>query len=114
MSDPFSMTVASDSRLEEILDLACTWNKTVRGFLKKPDVLIFYWSDNGCTPLPVPMSGSELTTIVLKWLKDEAEYPEEPDIDGHCRRGFRITTEFDGYAPYYIFKVLPEWIIYHK
>ena len=117
MSDNFELTVAADRKLKEALELACTDYRNAKGFVKTKDKLVFYWlaENNEATPLPVPMSGEELVPIVVKWLKEEAEYPEEPDIDGSCRRGFRITTEgcSSGWS-YIMFQVLPEWILYHK
>lgn len=66
----------------------------------------------GVVPFPVPVKAETAAPMILEWLWNTATWPKEPDIDGDCKKGFRITT---ANAPHVaICLIHPEWALQHK
>jgi len=59
-----------------------------------------------------PLAGNALVELIWSWLHDQ-EYPDEPNIDGSCSRGFRIQT-WESDCSYVHIVVEPEWLMHHK
>lgn len=84
--------------------------------------LIFHWanhkeSKSDIFPIgPSTMQAIDLESMIVNWLK-EADYGPQPDIDGSCRKGWRVYIETwnringDWTAA---FAVEPVWLEFHK
>jgi hypothetical protein len=81
------------------------------------DVLYFGWHESmQGTPLPAKMNRDMLVPLINAWLKD-AEYGEEPDIDGSTVKGWTISNriKYEVKGQFYItFAVYPTWLEYGK
>lgn len=135
----FSMTGDRKQQVDAALSFACLGigknHKRAEGWgITNAGILVIFSSTIDATRECIVESGrvvggeQALSDFILSWLK-EAKYPEQPDIDGSCSKGFKITNEWsDSYVvndkPYscrpqwlfwdlYTF-VAPEWIEYHK
>ena len=80
--------------------------------------LVLYWhsSDEAVTPLPYDMKVDQAIEFAWGWLL-QANYPEEPDIDGSAGKGFRLYNEDWGHVlgnPYAFLGIQPEWALYGK
>lgn len=71
----------------------------------------------GAIKLPYNMDVEAALSFAKNWLKT-AEYPEEPDMDGDCKEGFRIYNgDFWGHIEdswVGICVIEPHWIMYGK
>lgn len=86
---------------------------TVSHWLVEDGAMIFGWHESlkGSVPLPVPMTKEQVADLILGWLKSQP-YPKEPDIDGHCSKGWQV---YQPRADFYeTFAVRPYWMEYHK
>lgn len=83
--------------------------------------LIFHWSTKEARtnvfPIgPTTMMIPELQTMIEAWLK-QADYGRQPDIDGSCRKGWRVYVETWGRVNgdwTAAFAVEPVWLEFHK
>jgi hypothetical protein len=64
--------------------------------------------DRGGIEFPVPIDGEQAAKMAIEVLAKQNDWPSQPDIDGHCERGWRVESDWTGT------KVLPFWMIYHK
>lgn len=68
----------------------------------------------------VPMAPEGAAAATMEWLEsDRATMPPEPDIDGHCKPGWRVFNhDTEGQHLFGIYQVLlavqPVWAQYHK
>ena len=98
-------------------DKAVGWRITMD---EKNHRLVFYWSrpDAGDDyfPLPVQCDADVITPIIERFLVI-AKYGDEPDHDGHNKRGFRIYNEawghVDGSSRAFM-AVAPCWAMFGK
>lgn len=86
----------------------------------RPHRMVFFWSDyakaKDYIPFPFKMTAEDAATFAYRWLM-ELEYPEEPDIDGDCEKGWRAYTEdwnFVDNDHSTAIAVSPLWIMYGK
>lgn len=66
---------------------------------------------------PYKMNIGEIVSFVYGWLSNTKPNYPEPDTDGHCEQGFKITTEgtdWRGKFSYSFIAITPIWIIYGK
>lgn len=80
---------------------------------KKPE----YDKNIEAQKLPFPLNKDNATDFIYEWIHN-IEFPDEPDIDGDCKPGFRIFTNCWGHVPGYssngIVLIRPEWAMYGK
>lgn len=90
-------------------------------FSKTKNSFTLYWHGvAGTQPLPFEMSVGSAQTFLWEWLENHAEYPEEPDLDGSCSRGFLLEAGHDRLyngqesGRYAMLKVTAIWAEHHK
>jgi hypothetical protein len=87
-------------------------------YQKFSDRLNLAWTEvEGYTPFMTPMTAETIEPLVRDWLKNEAVYGREPDIDGHCGRSWFIFNEAWGQVDgkWQVFAAIePFWAEYHK
>lgn len=67
----------------------------------------------GVSPFPVVLKGDAIVATILDWL-ESIDYPEEPDIDGSCSKGWHLVAEMtDGWS-FAFMSIRPEWAHHHK
>ena len=80
-------------------------------------VLYFGWHESsGGAALPCAMGIDGIAPMITGWLAEQ-EYPREPDIDGHCSKGWTLFNQIPYQVPghfYWTFGVRPNWQEYHK
>lgn len=128
----FDVTSAGTEALEKALRFVlesngwtCTTGFAVKmrpdtGFTGNPTTqacLILYWTDSpNATKLPFAMNHEETITFVKGWMRT-VPYPEEPDIDGSVKRGWRVYNEEWGHVnneyEAYI-AIEPTWALFGK
>lgn len=67
-------------------------------------------------PLPYPMETTAAIEFAWNWLA-QASYGQKPDIDGDCKKGWRIFNEAWGHVGrdcYAFVAVRPTWALYGK
>lgn len=116
MFDNFSLDITSDraSHLVEALIIAFTDRKAV-GYREDPDFgLVLCWTDGGdMTRFPFPLDEVAAMPILTGWLEAQ-EYPREPDIDGSCKKGWRLYNNAPAWSWRWFVAIKPAWAIYHK
>lgn len=79
--------------------------------------LILHWTENvSATPLPAPMTATEVLPFVQAWLNAVPRGPE-PDHDGDNGQGCRVYNEDWGHvgSDYTAFVAIePRWLMYGK
>jgi hypothetical protein len=99
--DNFHIDITSDRNIEVALELAMRGRKAI-AFKKTPTTLVLFWADHPeAQLLPVAMSADKIVTTVVEWLKTEAQYCPEPDTDGHCTKGWRVSCDDWGHIKPY-------------
>jgi hypothetical protein len=90
-------------------------NTTATHCLVEDGTLTFFWGKPGPqTPnFPVPLDAEAVYPMAKKWL-DEADYGEEPDIDGSCSKGFEMDGPPNDVWNKSIFSLKPLWAHHHK
>lgn len=111
MSDNLEIIATGEGlvRLSAVLALCTNWENDKAAFSGWAflDGGIFFKDREG-TPFPAPIDCDQAAKMALDVLRDSKQWPREPDIDGHCAKGWRVEQDWEGT------KVLPFWIIYHK
>lgn len=88
--------------------------------VKDIPTLAIYWTDSiaGMSKFIVDVtSGEHIADTLLVWTKERCAATREPNIDGSCRKGYRIfrsLREPKQNASYVAFYIQPCWIEYHK
>lgn len=106
-----------DEKLLMALRIAFDDTHTATHYSKTKKEFAFYWHEGkGSFPLPVAMGPKEAQGIVLQWLKTEADFGPEPDVDGTVEKtGWRVSDEKCRSVWEYAFiRIYPEWTIYGK
>lgn len=121
MADNFYINVVSIGResLGMALDIALRSGfRSVVGYKINPTKgLVFYWSDaHDCIKLPFTLDLAGVTDFADRWLAEQ-DYGQEPDHDGHNKRGWQVYNEAwnrvgDEYSAF--IAVRPMWIEYGK
>lgn len=136
MADNFHFDITSREREHFLVGVKLAFSEyraAVAFSVTSAGALAVYWSNPavgvklGATTPPQPwgeirklsyeMKESALAEFAWHWLQDSAQHGEEPDIDGHCEKGFRIympkrtSASPQGYT---MLVVQPEWLEYHK
>ena len=120
MSDTLMLEATGEGvdRLKALLSLDGT--RRITGMVQKENALILNWEHEGGARVPFPPA--VLADQIIAWLMNRdgkvvsnpnflgAEYGKEPDIDGHCKKGWRIIV---GSASDPI-TIKPQWMVYHK
>lgn len=111
-----------DDMFQKALELVLFDHSLIEGYRESPTkdgtpTLYMYWLNTPdiSTAFPYKMRIEQLMPFVKGWL-EQAEYGKQPDIDGHCTKGWRIfNTEGiqDGWSRI-SFAVQPVWAIHHK
>lgn len=81
-----------------------------------PHRLILYWAAPPHTPDYKPWAMSDPDSIayfIYSWLKNlpHEAWPEKPDLDGSCSRGWHLFVKDNRYARV---EVTPLWMEHHK
>lgn len=107
--------VASDAGIKNALDLALQWHGKVSRFKnceQDTGLPALYLGDvwlKEANELPASLDASQITPFVLAWLEEQKDhYGRQPDCDGHCTKGWRIRSTYEGLM------ITPHWIEYHK
>lgn len=113
MSDNLTISAngCSQERLEAVLQLARGFEhiEAKWEFWKATDSGIVFSRYDG-TKLPVPINpgtAAQMAISFIQALKNEA-WPREPDIDGHCKKGWKVDVKNGDVT------ISPCWMIYHK
>lgn len=141
----FSLQSDDIKILENAIKILLVWNSKVTSYRTGVDYqgvpyLALMWADKSdsgkpSTPLMAPLTSADaIAHQIYAWLSS-AQYPEMPDIDGSCERGYKVThgcdypvvekrqvgaigrgTPYDVYDSsfYDVVVVRPAWIEYHK
>jgi hypothetical protein len=80
--------------------------------------LVFYWhyepsTDKDVVPFPYPHKLPQVLSFLSGWLQ-QVEYGDQPDLDGSCSKGWRVTNQGFGGWSYATFAVEPIWAEHHK
>ncbi len=119
MSDNPVLAVSGDGveRLSVVLGLFERNPPT--GFFASPAQFVLFWTKHdNATPLPPGMNNDAIAACIMHWLKTEAAFGQEPDIDGDCKKGWLCSCdgwghiEGFGYAAYA--RVKPYWRMFGK
>jgi hypothetical protein len=102
--------------------LALDNSRRVTGMAQTDKGLVLSWEHASNGPRLVPFPPAILTDQIMAWLinRDDkvvsnpdffgAIYPKEPDIDGHCKKGWRLLIGASSDP----ITISPQWMIYHK
>lgn len=77
--------------------------------------LVLEWKSSGSRSqrLPFELKSTKVIAEFIKGWLETVQYPEKPDIDGDCTKGFFITTGniwgFSFNSRYSLFSVAPDW-----
>lgn len=117
--DNFHIDVTSEDNLGEVLKLAFLNKRFATGFNKDKKQFVLFWTDDErSAPLPIPLTAEEITPIIQKWLDVQADYGLEPDIDGSCGKGFRVSCDDWGHIEPFgwaaFVKIEPAWAMHGK
>ena len=93
--------------------------KTVTGYRNCPGRgLILYWVNNeNSKELPYEMNMDQAACFVWGWMQNTNCYEKAPDIDGDCKKGWRIFNEKWGHISgewQAFLAIRPEWSLYGK
>ncbi len=113
MSDTLMIEATGQSveRLTATLALCGSW---------EGDEAAFYgWGEHengicfpahGGTKFPVPINARQAAEIAFEFIDKlpREKWPQQPDIDGDCKRGWKVVRGWDGTV------IVPFWMIFHK
>lgn len=120
--DNFRFDVTSEGRanLNLIVTLVNSQWRSIVGYRASAEHgLLLYWTlSDKATPFPSKLDIEATTNMIMGWLAEQ-EYGPEPDLDGHCRKGWRAYNKGNPYGridgEYQVsFAVQPEWAEFHK
>lgn len=114
----FDMTAVS---LKPALEVAFSRHQATH-YKTTNNKLYFAWhasAGKDYIPFLVPLTSENAEQVVRQWLKDSAEYPNEPDIDGSCSRSWRIYNgpnwDHVDEENFYVFAAIePAWAMHGK
>lgn len=117
-ADVFEFKMSGNKALEKMLDVATSHTTEITVWKEKDGLLIFGKGksfEDGWIPFLSSPTNDELSRLIIEWLKKQ-EYGMEPDIDGHCSKGWQISNQvgFNYWDYKSVFSVAPCWIEYHK
>lgn len=116
MNDSLKLEATGDDkdRLIELLNLCSCQSAT--GLVKAGNMLKIVHDYDAQSPEPrLSFKPALLADAIMDWIERTrghmvANFPKEPDIDGHCKRGWRLVSG-GWHDP---IEIHPHWMIYHK
>jgi hypothetical protein len=105
------------NRLEQVFNLLDHANAV--GYNSSLTKLVFFWYDESkSTPFPSSINHRQMAEIAQSWLEKTAEYPDYPDIDGDCERGWIAYCDgwghIAGFGHGSFVAIEPQWMMYGK
>lgn len=71
-----------------------------------------YTYASGDKKLPINLNSTAAILVAKDWL-ETAEYGNQPNVDGHCVKGFNVEIVDRAYDDPYC-RITPQWMFYHK
>ena len=120
-SDNFHFDIQGGmSLLPAALEVAFYDHKGAKAWMRDDTArqFVFYWTDKDrdqANVFPLAIDTEMASLLVKGWLAT-VDYGRQPDIDGSCSKGFRITNRHASYPGDWsiMFVVEARWMEHHK
>ena len=116
MSDSLMLEATGEGveRLTDVLSVCSQWKNDppkFEGWKKDAGTIVFtrFCSDDFIA-FPTTLTSEQAASIAAKYIDNlpTPEWPREPDIDGHCKKGWKVVHDDS------MTTIEPFWMIYHK
>jgi hypothetical protein len=121
MSDSLMLEVTGEGKERLIKAIELSGVKYSTGIEQRGNDLVIFYNSSDSTGKKLPINPVLFVDAIIEWLGRGKsvnsyyafpDYGPEPDIDGHCKKGWKLT--YSDLAARGEIKISPQWMIYHK